>query len=215
MQSGDSRVSCSPLQNHLYGSVRVLTPSIHRRILTKADTMQQCKYILLAAAAVRQARTRTRTCTRRDCASAHGAHSRAHGNAPLHSRCVHICGGQLAVPDPAKHLVYERLMGLVTRGPLVVVLPPRQTADDWDVETFSAVPTAELWCEERDRQWTVKESVPEPVLEVVPSFFFFFLVGKGGNASCTVTPKRHVWDSIMARQWAQRPFGRYAMCPTH
>ena len=27
-------------------------------------------------------------------------------------------------------------------------------------------------------------------------FFFFFWVGKGGNASCTVTPKRRVWDSL-------------------
>ena len=26
-------------------------------------------------------------------------------------------------------------------------------------------------------------------------FSFFFLVGKEGSESCTVTPKHHVWDS--------------------
>jgi hypothetical protein len=35
-------------------------------------------------------------------------------------------------------------------------------------------------------------------------FLFLFLFGweKEGNASCTVAPKRRVWDSNRARQWA-------------
>src|SRR5258706_14855590 len=41
-------------------------------------------------------------------------------------------------------------------------------------------------------------------------FFFFFLWERRGNASCTVAPKRRVWDSIGACRWACLPVGQYA-----
>jgi len=41
-------------------------------------------------------------------------------------------------------------------------------------------------------------------------FFFFFCGGKKGNASCTVTLVRRVWDSSTTRRWEQPPVGRSA-----
>ena len=51
----------------------------------------------------------------------------AQGNTQLHFSSMHICGGQLAVPNPRHHLTYEQLVGLVTRGLLVVALPAGKT----------------------------------------------------------------------------------------
>ena len=41
-------------------------------------------------------------------------------------------------------------------------------------------------------------------------FFFFFLVGERGNASCTVMPKRCVWDSSRACHWV---CALWTVCP--
>jgi hypothetical protein len=43
------------------------------------------------------------------------------------------------------------------------------------------------------------------------SFFFFFGWEREGNASCTLAPKRRVWDSNRARQWAYMPV--WTVCP--
>ena len=69
---------------------------------------------------------------------------------------------------PVTHLTYEQLVGLASRGLLVVALPPGQNADDWGVETLSAVSTAGSWYEEQDGRLTARASVPIPTLAVVP-----------------------------------------------
>ena len=84
--------------------------------------------------------------------------------------CMSV-GANWQFPIPVVHLTHEQLVGLATRGLLVVALPPGQNAHDWSVETLSAVPTAGPWCEERDgRTAWERESVPVPVpaLTVVP-----------------------------------------------
>lgn len=77
-------------------------------------------------------------------------------------------GATWQFPIPVAHLTHEQLTGLATRGLLVVALPPGQNAEDWGVETLSAVPTAGPWREERDGRWTARESIPVPALAVVP-----------------------------------------------
>ena len=42
-------------------------------------------------------------------------------------------------------------------------------------------------------------------------FFFFFCGGKKGNASCTVTLVRRVWDSSTACRWVLPPVGQSAV----
>jgi len=42
-------------------------------------------------------------------------------------------------------------------------------------------------------------------------FFFFFCGGKKGNASCTVTLVRRVWDSSTACCWVLPPVGQSAI----
>jgi len=37
--------------------------------------------------------------------------------------------------------------------------------------------------------------------------FFFFGGGRKGNATCTVTPVRRMWDSSTACRWALAPVG--------
>jgi hypothetical protein len=83
--------------------------------------------------------------------------------------CMSV-GTNWQFPIPVEHLTHEQLTGLVRRGLLVVALPPWQNADDWGVETLSAVPTAGPW-EERDRRTgreRERENVGVPALTVVP-----------------------------------------------
>ena len=44
-----------------------------------------------------------------------------------------------------------------------------------------------------------------PIFVIFVIFIFIFLVGKGGNASCTMAPEHRVRDSSRARHWARSP----------
>jgi len=45
---------------------------------------------------------------------------------------------------------------------------------------------------------------------IIIIIIIIFCGGKKGNASCTVTLVRRVWDSSTARRWEQPPVGRSA-----
>ena len=97
-----------PLQNHLYGSVRVLTSFIHVRILTKEEIRREHKCNVLAAVAAATGddgyTNHARTRIRRGPAPVHNAHDRAHGVAPLQSRGVRVCEGYWRFPSPCHAL---------------------------------------------------------------------------------------------------------------
>ena len=119
--------------------------SIRRRILANAETKRQRKHEVLTAAA--------------------GGDKHEHAfneDAPLPTaRMTELTATHHRTP-----------VGLATRGLLVVVLPPGQNTCGCSVETLSAVPTAGLWCEERDGR-TAWEREGVPALTVVfPSPLF-------------------------------------------
>ena len=142
----------------------MLTPSIHRRILTKAETKRQRKYKSLTAVVAAWG-------------DGHAKHAFAFDDAPLSTArmvaatphrtpvaCVSV-GADWQFPIPVTHLTHGPRDAHAARrcAPL-----PGKNAEDRAAETPSAVLTAVPWCEGRGGRWTARESVPVPVLAVVP-----------------------------------------------
>jgi len=163
-------VSCPPPPELLIGIGTSLTLSIRRRILTKAEIKRQRKHKALgvAVAAARGDDHAKQALAFDEDAPPPTARmtelTATHHRTPV--ACMSV-GASWQFPIPLAHLTHEQLVGLVTRGLLVVALPPGQRADDWGVETLSAVPTAGPWWDEQHKQ-TARESVGVPALTVVP-----------------------------------------------
>ena len=110
--------------------MRVLTPPIHRRILTKAETKRQRKCNALTAAAAAAAGNVKPALAFDEDAPVPTARmtelTATHYHTPV--ACMSV-GANWQFPIPVTNLTYEQLMGLMTRGLLVVTLPPGKHAD--------------------------------------------------------------------------------------